>query len=42
MVATSTPTLLEEILNHLTDIAIYGAHDVICGPLKASVLRGSK
>ena len=40
--ATSTSTILEEIPQHLTDIAIYPAYDVICGPLNASVLRGSK
>ena len=40
--ATWTSTILEEILQHLTDIAIYPVYDVICGPLNASVLCGSK
>ena len=40
--ATSTSTILEEIPQHLNDIAIYPAYDVICGPLSASVLHGSK
>ena len=39
--ATSTSTI-EEILQHLNDIAIYPAYDVICGPFNASVLHGSK
>ena len=40
--ATSTSTVLEEVPMHLMDIEVYPAHDVICGPLTASVLRGSK
>ena len=40
--ATSTSTMLEEVPMHLMDIEVYPAHDVICGPLTASVLRGSK
>ena len=39
---TSRSTILEEILQHLTDIAIYPAYDVICSPLNAPVLCGSK
>ena len=30
--ATSTSTMLEEIPQHLTDIAIYPVYDLICGP----------
>ena len=42
MAPTSTSTVLEETPRHLTVIAIYPAFDVICGPLNASELRGSK
>ena len=41
--ATSTSTVLEEVPQHLNkDIAIYPTYDIICGPLKASLLRGAK
>lgn len=41
--ATSTSTLLEEVPDHFTkDITDYPVYDVICGPLAATVLRGTK
>ena len=41
--ATSTSTILEEVPQHLNkDIAIYPTYDIICGPLKTSLLCGAK
>ena len=41
--ACSTSTVLEEIPSHLDrDIGIFAAHNVTCGPLIATVLRGTK
>lgn len=39
--ATSTSTILEETPTHLKDIANYPAHNIICGPLQASLLTGA-
>jgi len=39
--STSTSTIIEEVPGHLDkDEAIYPVHDIICGPLEATILSG--